>query len=309
MRDVAVAAPGPGQLLVRTTVSAVSPGTDGWVIANRFTWMPTVFPCIPGYQRAGVVVAAGPGVEGWHIGDRVVATIGLRHDDVGCQWGGHAALTICVAADTYRVPDGVDDVDAAHLVVAQVGWNAASRPHILPEAWVAVIGDGVIGLFAAQAARARGARVIVVGRRPARLAVAEHLGCAVVDACAGATAAAIRDIAGGAVRAVIDTVQGCEAQAQWLEALEPRFGEVVYSGFTPAPTWADMGALQQRELTAHFVSGWTRERMDAALAAIASGQLSARALVTDRVAAARAPEMLARVAAKDPAVLGIALTW
>ncbi len=308
--DVDVAEPGPGQLLVRTTVSAVSPGTDGWVIAGRFSWMPTVYPCVPGYQRSGVVCAVGPEVSGWKVGDRVIATIGLRHDAVRCQWGGHAALTVCVADDTYRLPDGVSQVDGAHLVVAQVGWNAASRIPIDPGEWVAVIGDGVIGLFAAQAARARGARVIVVGHRSQRLSAARRLGVeATIDAHGGLVAANVRDIAGGRVRTIIDTVQGVAAQEAWIDAIEPRAGSIVYSGFTPGAAWADMGRLQQLELTAHFVSGWTRARMDAALAAMACGSLRAEPLVSDRVPAIRLPDYLRRIAAKDPDVIGVAVDW
>ncbi|MBO0813091.1 MAG: hypothetical protein J2P23_13750, partial [Microlunatus sp.] len=39
--------------------------------------------------------------------------------------------------------------------------------------------------------------------------------------------------------------------------------QVVYSGFTPGTpdAWASMTRLQQRSITAHFQSGWTRERL------------------------------------------------
>src|ERR1041385_4725273 len=65
--------PGPGEVQVRTALSTISAGTEGWIYRNLFTWSPTPFPCVPGYQRAGVVTAVGPKVEGWKVGDRAMA--------------------------------------------------------------------------------------------------------------------------------------------------------------------------------------------------------------------------------------------
>ena len=66
-------------------------------------------------------------------------------------------------------------MDAAGAVVAQVGYNAASRVAMQPGDWVVVYGDGIIGQSAAQAARARGARVILVGHRAERVALAAQV--------------------------------------------------------------------------------------------------------------------------------------
>ena len=50
LRTIDMPAPGPGQVQIRTTYSTISAGTEGWGLRNLFTWQPTPFPCVPGYQ-------------------------------------------------------------------------------------------------------------------------------------------------------------------------------------------------------------------------------------------------------------------
>jgi NADPH:quinone reductase-like Zn-dependent oxidoreductase len=235
--------PQAGQALVRTLLSTVSCGTEGWVLQDRFTWHPSQYPCVPGYQRVGVVEQIGPGVEGWSVGRKVVATVGHWPSGPVPRWGAHAALANTPVGELYAVPEGVNDLDASALVVAQVGYNAA---------------------------RARGMRVILVGHRAGRLRLAEaHSADAVVDSHAQEPAAAIKAITGSErLPAVIDTVQGTEVQAQYMTLIPcppgdvpGDAGQIVYAGFSSGDTWADMAELQKREATTHFVSGWNRARL------------------------------------------------
>ena len=174
-----------------------------------------------------------------------------------------------------------------------------------------VYGDGLIGQCAAQAARARGARVILVGHRAERLELAAaHSADAVVNGHDREVVEAVRHAAGSEhVTAVLDSVQTEQAQRQYTPLLARAEGQIVYCGFTPGTAWADMALLQQRELTAHFVSGWTRPRMEATLDLMARGQLSLEPLITHLVPAARAPEMYRMIAVKTEPFLGITLDW
>src|SRR5690349_12625674 len=80
VRDVPMPPPGPGEVQVRATLSAISAGTEGWILRNQFSWSPTPYPCVPGYQQAGRIAALGPGVAGWSVGQRVMS--------VGGDWSG-----------------------------------------------------------------------------------------------------------------------------------------------------------------------------------------------------------------------------
>lgn len=309
--------PAPGEVQVRTTRSGISAGTEGWILRNEFTWTATPYPCVPGYQRVGTITAVGPdaaiGPDGadWRVGDRAFALIGAWAGEPGSFWGSHLGLANTAIEHLFRLPAGVDDVSAASGVVAQVGYNAASRARLNPGDWVVAYGDGLIGQFAAQSARARGARVITVGHRAERLQAAlAYSADAVVDSHRENVVDAVRHITGSdTVTAVLDSVQTVAAQRQYIDLLQPIHGQIVYCGFTPGTAWADMGLLQQRELTTHFIAGWTRPRLEATFDLMAAGRLRVAELMSHVVPAARAPEMYDMILRKSEPFMGITLDW
>ncbi len=275
VREVRRAPLGASEVLIRTQYSGVSNGTDRWTMTDRFGWERMRFPLVPGYQRSGVVEAVGSAVTSVRTGQRVAATSSTGLLDVH-GWAGHVALA---AADEHEVFDaeGVDPRAAALLVVAQVGLNAASRITAPFGARVAVVGDGVVGASAALAALACGFDVLVLGRHEERLAPLGALGPVPADERAGGVAA----VAAWEPRAVIDTVQSDDSFASYVEVLPPRTGQVVFSGHATdgAQGWGSMTRLQQRELTASFVSGWTRERLEQTLRLMRLGRFPIERLV------------------------------
>lgn len=303
--------PRPGEVQVRTGYSAISAGTEGWILQNLFTWAPTVYPCVPGYQRTGTITAIGEGVDGWAVGDRVFATVARWEGPPAPRSGSHRAMGNTPTAELFRLAPEADEVEAAAAVVAQVGMNAAARPALSEGDWVLVLGDGLIGHFGAQAARARGANVILVGHRQERLALAAaHSADHVINEREADWCDQVRELAGSRhVTAVIDTVQTEKSQVGYIDLLERGHGQIVYSGFTPGQTWADMGLLQQRELTTHFVSGWTRGRLETTLAMLAAGSLRMRPLITHCAPPTEAPRFYDMILAKSEASLGVVFDW
>jgi len=104
VQQLAMPAPGPGEVQVRSTYSSISSGTEDWVFRNRFTWARTPFPCVPGYQRVGLITAVGPGVDGWQEGQRVMATNGRWPGAVQPFWGSHLALANTPVDQLFRLP-------------------------------------------------------------------------------------------------------------------------------------------------------------------------------------------------------------
>ncbi len=310
VRRVDVPEPGPNEVQVRTLFSTISGGTEGWILENLFTWKATDYPCVPGYQRMGVIEAVGAEVVGWQIGERVMATVST-YPGINAQSGSHSALSNTPASEIYRIPDGTDDVDASGAVVAQVGYNAASRAVIEPGDWAVVYGDGLIGQCAAQAIRERGAYVILVGHRSERLRLAAlHSADIVIDNHHESVVETVQQHTGGKpVTVVLDTVQNEAAQREYVPLLERTKGQIVYSGFTPGTTWADMALLQQKEFTAHFVSGWTRERMEATLKLFSEQKMNLRPLITHLVPYQQGPEMYQQHLDKSGSALGMTMDW
>src|SRR5512143_4240264 len=91
-QDIDMPEPSPDEVQIRTMYSMVSAGTEGWVFRNLFTWMPTPYPCVPGYQRVGVIEKVGRDVFGWQVGDKVMATTGAWNGVVNSAWGSHIAV-------------------------------------------------------------------------------------------------------------------------------------------------------------------------------------------------------------------------
>ena len=196
---------GAGQLLIRTTCTLVSAGTERMLVefgkANlidkarqqpdkvrqvldklRTDGLLTTLdavqskldqPIALGYCNVGVVAEPGRGVEGFAVGDRVVSN--GKHAEVVC-----VPKNLCA-----RIPDAVPDDQAAFTVVAAIGLQSIRLVNPTLGECVVVTGLGVIGLLAVQLLRAHGCRVLGVDFDSARLAMARQFGAETVDLSRG----------------------------------------------------------------------------------------------------------------------------
>jgi 2-desacetyl-2-hydroxyethyl bacteriochlorophyllide A dehydrogenase len=295
--------PGPGDVLIGTHYSGVSTGTDTWVMRGVFEWDHLTFPLVPGYQRSGIVEDAAPG---WERGQRVAATRSVGLAGAAAHWGAHLAVASSPQEEVFDA-EGVDPVAASLFVSAQVGVNAASRITAPAGARVMVIGDGIIGSSGALAAVARGFDVLVIGHRRWRLDALAELGVTVLDSAADGDR--IPDFE---AVAAIDTVQSDESFGYCIDVLPHGTGQIVYSGHTPdtGAAWADLTRLQQRELTAHFVSGWTRDRLTRTLQLMREGALPVERLVGQVAGSdAEVTSLMARVVAGELEPTAAAIDW
>jgi 3-hydroxyethyl bacteriochlorophyllide a dehydrogenase len=295
--------PDPDDVLIATHYSGVSTGTDTWVMRGVFEWDRLTFPLVPGYQRSGMVEDAA---LGWEPGRRVAATRSVGLVGAAPHWGAHLAVAPSPRDEVFDA-EGVDPVAASLFVSAQVGVNAASRITAAPGSRVMVIGDGIIGSSGALAAVARGYDVVVIGHRQWRLDALSELGIPVLDSRADADR--IPDFE---AVAAIDTVQSDESYGYYIDVLPRSTGQVVYSGHTPdtGVAWADMTRLQQRELTAHFVSGWTRDRLARTLQLMREGALPVERLVGQVASSdAEVVSLMTRVVAGELDPTAAAIDW
>jgi threonine dehydrogenase-like Zn-dependent dehydrogenase len=173
LRDVEVAQPGPGEVLVRTLHSGVSRGTEttvfrGGVPPNQYASMRAPFqdgdfpgPVKYGYLNVGVV-EQGPG----HLLGRTVF----------CLYP-HQTRYVVPATAVTPVPDGVPASRAVLAGTVETAVNALWDARPLIGDRIAVIGAGMVGCSVAGVlARFPGARVQLVDVDPARRAVADALG-------------------------------------------------------------------------------------------------------------------------------------
>ncbi len=163
---------GPGQILVKTEFSGVSNGTErSFLMGGPYggsTW-----PCQCGYQTVGRVVEMARDVTGYAVGDRVFSGIFRHHAE-------YLALDVAKGDApeniTAVLPETIDPMHAALFGVGGVSVHDVRHVRTGLGDRVLVVGAGVIGQFAAQAAQAAGAETWLANRSEDRLEVARQCG-------------------------------------------------------------------------------------------------------------------------------------
>lgn len=303
------------EVLVDIQYSALSPGTERWCLTGKLDVPdepPVAFPHLPGYQAAGVVREVGSAVLGLSPGDRVFSRNCRAPDGWnGSWWGGHAGVHVAPADSVIKLPDTVSLREASGLLLAQVGYNGASRPPVTPGDVAVVIGEGLVGQYAAQVLRYRGARVILSGLVPERLDMAARYSAdEVFDASRrGDLAGYVRAHHPGGIAIAVDTASAART-VRMAAGLLARNGHLVMNGFYPPPeSMVDWHWLRGRELTLYCPNSRTRARLEATLGLIAEGAMKVEELVTHELALADAPRAYAMLL--DPAApfLGVVIRW
>ncbi|WP_321952414.1 quinone oxidoreductase family protein [Paraburkholderia bannensis] len=200
--DLPTPAPAEGNALVQVKSASVNP-SDVKNVSGHFDH--TVLPRVPGRDFSGVVVA---GPDEW-IGAEVWGTGG----DIGFTRNGtHAEFIEIPVAALARKPKSLSHAQAASIGVNfVVGWlGTVDYAQLSAGETIAVIGvSGGVGGAVTQIAKARGARVIGVGREAPD---ADSPAARLIDAFVpmdGDTAAKVRELTGGAGADVVyDAVGG-----------------------------------------------------------------------------------------------------
>ncbi len=195
LRDVPVAEPGPGEVLVRVR-AALTCGTDLKIARRGHPKIP--FPLTLGHEWAGVVEKAGTGAA-WEPGARVTSAVSAPCGACAACLGGRENLCetafdrplfgafadfLLVPARLAtrgfrRIPDGMPDETAALLDPVASVVRGLNRVRDARGGDVFVAGTGPIAamlFFSLRGKDKNGAerRIVVAGRRPERLAFFER---------------------------------------------------------------------------------------------------------------------------------------
>jgi predicted dehydrogenase/threonine dehydrogenase-like Zn-dependent dehydrogenase len=191
--------------LVKTACSLVSAGTERMLVefaeknlvqkatsrpdlvkqvlskAQREGLLPTIEatfnrldqPMPLGYSSAGTIVEVGSGLDGFAVGDRVACG--------GGNYAVHAEYALVPRNLLIKLPDTVDFESAAFTTlgaIAMQGFRLA-KPQLGDR--VCVIGLGLLGLLAAQIARAAGCTVFGIDLSAKRVQLANEMGFKAVE--------------------------------------------------------------------------------------------------------------------------------
>ncbi len=165
---------GPDTVLVRVRAAGVNP-VDAKIREGHLAGaIPAHFPLVPGWDAAGVVVAAGPAVTGFAVGDEVIGYVRRDH----LQYGSYAELVPAPQRCLAIRPSQASWVEAAGLPLAGLtAYQALRRAGTGAGDTVLVHGaSGGVGHLAVQVARALGATRVIGTAGPANHDFVRSLG-------------------------------------------------------------------------------------------------------------------------------------
>lgn len=262
-----------------------------------------------GHEFVGVV--DDPGASGWARGQRVVGEINAgcgacarcatgdpRHCPgrtvlgiVGRD-GAHAEMLRLPAGNLLAVPDEVSDAAAVFVEPLAAACGVLERCPIEPGMKVAVIGDGKLGLLCAQVLAVAGHAPVLIGKHPAKLALARGVETELVSHAPRR---------GRAFDVVVEATGAASGFSLALELLQPGGALVLKSTFHGA-TGFDASRVVVEELR---VIGSRCGRFAPALALLARGAVDVTPLVSEVLPLSRGEYALERAAA--PGVLKVLL--
>ncbi|GAA1733718.1 NADP-dependent oxidoreductase [Microbacterium paludicola] len=195
---------GPGSVLIEVRAAGVNPVDWKLMAGGLDAMMDAIFPVIPGWDVAGVVVALGPDVPEFEVGDEVIAY--ARKDVV--QGGTFAERVAVPAAAVAPKPRTLNWEQAGGLPLAGgTALRTLDRLGVVEGDTVLIhAAAGGVGSIAVQIAVARGARVIGTAS-PANHEFLRGLGAEPVEYGEG-LAERVRALAPEGVDAVADFVGG-----------------------------------------------------------------------------------------------------
>lgn len=248
--DIPTAVPDANEVKVRLLATGIC-GTDVEISDGTmayFTRGMASYPVTPGHEWVGEVVELGEGVTGFLIGDRVVGecSVGcmecnrcmagnyhqcLHRTETGIfnRDGGFAEYITFPALFLHHISKQVDVRAAALVEPTAIAFNGVKTARVSPGDFLAIHGDGSIGLLVLQCARAFGAKKIaVIGATPARLALAKELGAdLVIDAMRSDVGTRLSDV--GLPDVSIEATGIPDAAATAMKTTKPG-GRVVLQG-------------------------------------------------------------------------------
>lgn len=269
--------PQPGRGQVRVRLEGCGVCASNLPVWSGRDWFQYPFPAgAPGHEGWGVVDAVGEDVHGWRTGERVALLSGRAYAQYDVA---DAAALVRLPASLGGRPLPGEPLACAVNVVRRSDLRAGQR--------VAVVGVGFIGALVIQLARAAGAEVVALSRRPFALEVARNCGAAHVLPTGDrwAAAGAANEIAGGAGFERVIEAAGEQSTLDLASSLAGEGGRLVIAGYhQDGPRQVDMQQWNWKGLD--VVNAHERDPRVAlrglheAVAAVADGRMDPFGLLT-----------------------------
>jgi uncharacterized zinc-type alcohol dehydrogenase-like protein len=263
--------------------------SDLHTVRNEWsTFMPTVYPCVPGHEIVGRVVKVGSAVKKFKEGD--IAAVGCMVDSCrkcpsclageeqycengmtltyqsedkilgGVTYGGYSDSIVVDEAYVLHVPNRLDPAGAAPLLCAGIttysplrDWNVGKGQK------VGIVGLGGLGHMGLKLAKAFGAHVALFTTSPHKAADAVRLGAD--EVILSTDNAAMQKLA-GSFDFILDTVSGDHDLNAYLQLLRLN-GTITLVGAPSKPlAVASFSLIMKRRQLAGSTIGGIRETQE-----------------------------------------------
>ena len=288
--------PQGNEVLCEAVYSGLTNGTErNQLIGGNYAPADEHLPCGGGYQNVGRVIETGPDVSQLQVGDLIYASVDHLEK-----------FTIPENSLLYKLPDDVDPAEAALFGISGVAMHCCRRVEPRIGERVLVVGQGCIGMFAAQIAYAMGARVSVCDIDESRLEQARQLGIAESifntsgdgwnTQIAQGTYDVVMDFA-GAAEMVTPMIQACKTRGRLL-LVAGRF-DVNYT----------FNAGQFKEISILHCSHFTRDDLDNLCRLLQQGSIKIAPLIRHSVPVNEASQIYDLLRDDPMQLLGTVFEW
>lgn len=238
----------PGECLIRVRAAGIC-GTDLQMIDGYGDYRG-----IFGHEFVGTVERSSSPADAHWIGRRVVGEINVGCGSCGrcrsgvkehCEHrtvlgirerpGSFAEYLSLPAVNLHEVPDEIEDRAAVFVEPIAAACRILEQVPIRPDARIAVLGDGRMGILTAQVLRTAAAAVTLIGHHDRKLAVARSLGIAT-------------ESEGNQFDVVVDATGRADGLAAALTLVRP-LGTIVLKSTTHGETAAALWPVVVHEVT------------------------------------------------------------
>jgi NADPH:quinone reductase len=254
--EIEVGDPGPGQVRVRNTAI----GLNYIDTYHRSGLYPMPMPLIIGSEGAGVVEAVGPKVKELKAGDRVAYAGPI---------GAYAEVLLRPADRLVKIPNGIDDQDAAAMMLkGMTAWYLCRRTYRVKEGDTVVIhaAAGGVGQILSQWVKQLGGTVIGTVGSEEKVALAKKAGCKhVIVSTKEKVAERVKEITKGKGVPVVYDGVGKDTFVDSLDCLAPLGLMASFGNASGAVPPVNIGILAQKGslfLTRPTLGNYTATRED-----------------------------------------------
>lgn len=309
----------PGEVLLGVRRIGVC-GTDIHAFSGNQPYF--TYPRVLGHELAGEITAVGAGVDPALVGRNAYVIPYLhcgqcracrqgrtnccrRMQVIGVHRDGGMCDTLAVPADHLVTSETLALDELALIECLAIGAHAVRRSELAAGELAVVAGAGPIGMGAAQLARERGARVVVVDTNPERLAFCrDRLGIDLtLNPAEEDVAAALEALSDGELADAVFDATGNPVAMQRGFDLVGHAGRYVLVSIVKADIAFHDPDFHRKEMTLLSSRNATREDFERVARLMEAGRLQATAMITHRAELAALPERMPAWCAPDSGVV------